>query len=66
MNLSLVEFQSGLAGNPSSSRHIRRLPHNVTIVSEIKRFLPPTSLIATSGIELTNGTVSLPVRSTLY
>ena len=37
---------------------LRTLPPTVSVIPEIKRFLPPASNMGASGIELVNGTVS--------
>jgi hypothetical protein len=39
------------------SDYLRRLPHNVTLVPEIKRFLPPSSKFNQGRVELVNGTI---------
>ncbi|KDR66555.1 hypothetical protein GALMADRAFT_130751 [Galerina marginata CBS 339.88] len=45
---------------------LQALPHNIEVVGEIKRFLPPTSSIATTGIELTNGTIFTGVDAVIF
>ncbi|GLB43675.1 putative pyridine nucleotide-disulphide oxidoreductase [Lyophyllum shimeji] len=45
---------------------LRRLPSNVTIIPEIKRFLPPTSRIDTSRVELANGTILSGIDSIIF
>ncbi|KAG6840677.1 hypothetical protein C0991_005138 [Blastosporella zonata] len=45
---------------------LRRLPPNVTIVPEIKHFLPPTDRIQESQVELTNGTIISGIDTVLF
>ncbi|KAG6907920.1 hypothetical protein DXG01_006850 [Tephrocybe rancida] len=45
---------------------LRRLPTNVTVVPEIKRFLPPASRIEDSRVELANGTVISGIDTVLF
>ncbi|KAG6852181.1 hypothetical protein C0991_002328, partial [Blastosporella zonata] len=45
---------------------LRRVPSNVTLVPEIKRFLPPASTIEGSGVELNNGTLITGIDSIIF
>ncbi|KAG5640854.1 hypothetical protein DXG03_006819 [Asterophora parasitica] len=45
---------------------LRRLPLNVTVVPEIKRFLPPGRTIDTSQVELSNGTVITGINTIIF
>ncbi|RDB31080.1 Flavin-containing monooxygenase ustF2 [Hypsizygus marmoreus] len=45
---------------------LRRLPANVTVVPEIKRFHPPGSSIDVSRVELANGTIITGIDSVLF
>ncbi|KAF9442644.1 FAD/NAD(P)-binding domain-containing protein [Macrolepiota fuliginosa MF-IS2] len=51
---------------PSIADYIRRLPTNVSVIPEIKRFHSPGSSIQDSGIELANGTILYGVDHVLF
>lgn len=61
-----LSIRSTKSGNPLSSRWMGRLPHNVSVVPEIKRFLPPTSTMSLSDVELTNGTILTGIESIIF
>ncbi|KAF9525710.1 FAD/NAD(P)-binding domain-containing protein [Crepidotus variabilis] len=45
---------------------LRPLPPSIEVVGEVKRFLPPTSTIGTSSIELANGTSLTGVDAIIF
>jgi len=52
--------------SPTIEDHLRRLPLNVTLIPEIKRFHTPKSTIQSTGIELVNGTVIYGVDHVIF
>ena len=57
--LFYLHVSSNFAATPSYLDAVRnRLPSNVTLVPEIKRFLPVSSQFNEGQVELVNGTVS--------
>ena len=56
-NLCVTQSHTATAPHFNPEFSVRSLPRNISIIPEIKRFLPPTRDIQTSQIELIDGTV---------